>query len=197
MGQLCSLANPSFARVVHHQHQRLTMSHSLWTSASDSCLQFIRFSIHCSSVDLVAGSVCTGATSAGTRPTSSIFVSILGGCRAVCCVRCSCASSPCWDRVDWRWVEARRRCEAEDSRALVGEGREKAAMGLNDVAVTLRVACCADFGFASSCATVAVGSGSFGADSGRAVGLQAPKEAALWQWRLCSSHYQEGGRLGD
>lgn len=78
-GWRCRPANPSFARVVHQQHQRLTMSHSLWTSASDSCLQFIRFSIHCSSVDLVAGSVCTGATSAGTRPTSSIFVSILGG----------------------------------------------------------------------------------------------------------------------
>lgn len=55
----------------------LTMSHSLWTSASDSCLQFIRFSIHCSSVDLVAGSVCTGDTSAGTLPTSSIFVSMV------------------------------------------------------------------------------------------------------------------------
>lgn len=65
------LASPSL------QHRMLTMSHSLWTSASDSCLQFIRFSIHCSSVDLVAGSVCTGDTSAGTLPTSSIFVSMV------------------------------------------------------------------------------------------------------------------------
>lgn len=57
--------------------QRRTFSHSLWTSTSASCLQFIKLSIHPSSVGMVAGSRLAGASSAGTRPTSSMFVSIL------------------------------------------------------------------------------------------------------------------------
>jgi hypothetical protein len=85
---------------------------------------------------------------------------------------------------------------------LVGEGREKAAMGLNDVAVTLRVACSADFGFASSCATVAVGSGSFGADSGRAVGLRRQRRRLYGSGgRAAATMRREGdweiGRLGE
>lgn len=70
--------------------------------------------------------------------------------------------SPCSDRVDWRWLEARRRLEAEGSRALVGEGSEQAEMGLNDVAVTLRVACRLWVRELCDSWQLAVGSGSFG-----------------------------------
>jgi hypothetical protein len=53
-----------------------TFSHSLWTSTSASCLQFIRLSIHPSRVGMVAGSAFD-VSSAGARPTSSMFVSML------------------------------------------------------------------------------------------------------------------------
>ena len=56
---------------------RLTFSQSLWTSISESCLQAIKPSIHPSSVPVVVGSSATGEMSLGTRPTSSIAVSIL------------------------------------------------------------------------------------------------------------------------
>lgn len=57
-----------------------TLSHSLWTSVSANCLHCIKFSIHPSSVGMVAGSsgtedICPGS---GNFPTSSIFVSITG-----------------------------------------------------------------------------------------------------------------------
>lgn len=59
-----------------HHHSRLTFSQSLWTSTSASCLHFIKLSIQPSSVGIDAGSVCTGDTSAGARPTSSMLVSM-------------------------------------------------------------------------------------------------------------------------
>ncbi len=59
------------------QEPRRTFSHSLWTSASASCLHCIRLSIQPSRVGTVAGSMLTGASSVGTRPTSSMFVSML------------------------------------------------------------------------------------------------------------------------
>lgn len=56
----------------------LTFSQSLCTSASASCLQVIRLSIHPSRVGMVVGSVVgAGARSVGTRPTSSMLVSML------------------------------------------------------------------------------------------------------------------------
>lgn len=54
----------------------LTLSQSLCTSASASCLQLIKLSIHPSSVGMVAGSLMTGDTSVGGLPTSSILVSM-------------------------------------------------------------------------------------------------------------------------
>lgn len=66
----------------------LTFSQSLCTSVSLSCLQFMRLSIQPSRVGTDAGSVCTGDTSAGALPTSSILVSMMlqgFGCRAACC----------------------------------------------------------------------------------------------------------------
>lgn len=54
-----------------------TFSHSLCTSASASCLHVIKLSIQPSSVEMVAGSATVGgASSVGTRPTSSILVSM-------------------------------------------------------------------------------------------------------------------------
>lgn len=55
----------------------LTLSQSLWTSASASCLQFIKLSIQPSSVGIEAGSFWTGDTSAGALPTSSMLVSMM------------------------------------------------------------------------------------------------------------------------
>lgn len=56
----------------------LTFSHSLWTSDSASCLQVIKLSIQPSSVGMVVGSRGGAAgKSAGTRPTSSMFVSMV------------------------------------------------------------------------------------------------------------------------
>jgi hypothetical protein len=55
----------------------LTLSQRRWTSLSASCLQDIRLSIQPSRVGTVAGSVCTGDTSAGALPASSILVSML------------------------------------------------------------------------------------------------------------------------
>lgn len=66
--------------------RRRTFSHSLCTSASASCLQFIRLSIQPSSVGMVVGSRAGWAdSSVGTRPTSSMFVSMArmaDGCSA-------------------------------------------------------------------------------------------------------------------
>lgn len=58
--------------------KKRTFSHSLWTSTSASCLQVIRLSIQPSRVGMVAGSALDDIGSAGARPTSSMFVSILG-----------------------------------------------------------------------------------------------------------------------
>lgn len=56
----------------------LTFSHNLCTSDSASCLQLIKLSIHRSMLGIVVGSVGgAGARSVGTRPTSSMFVSML------------------------------------------------------------------------------------------------------------------------
>lgn len=67
-----------------HQNKRfqlkgkLTFSHSLCTSDSASCLQVIKASIQPSKVGIVVGSRGGAAgRSVGTRPTSSMFVSIL------------------------------------------------------------------------------------------------------------------------
>lgn len=56
-----------------------TFSHNLWTSDSANCLQLIKLSIQPSSVGMVAGSKLDEVSSAGTRPTSSIFVSMVVG----------------------------------------------------------------------------------------------------------------------
>lgn len=59
---------------------RLTLSQSLWTSDSASCLQDIKLSIQPSRVGMVVGSrLRTGEASAGARPTSSILVSMALG----------------------------------------------------------------------------------------------------------------------
>lgn len=56
----------------------LTFSHSLCTSDSASCLHDMRLSIQPSTLGMVVGSVGgAGARSVGTRPTSSMFVSML------------------------------------------------------------------------------------------------------------------------
>jgi hypothetical protein len=57
--------------------ERRTFSHSLWTSVSASCLHCIKLSIQPSRVGIVAGSRLAEVSSVGTRPTSSMFVSIL------------------------------------------------------------------------------------------------------------------------
>lgn len=55
-----------------------TLSQSLWTSCSASCLHVIKFSIHPSRIGIDAGSVVgDNLVGEGTRPTSSIFVSIV------------------------------------------------------------------------------------------------------------------------
>ncbi len=59
----------------HHLGER-TLSQSLWTSTSASCLQVIKLSIQPSSVGMVAGSAWTGDRSAGALPTSSMLVSM-------------------------------------------------------------------------------------------------------------------------
>lgn len=65
-------------RVVRLDVVHLTFSQSLCTSDSASCLQVIKLSIQPSSVGMVVGSVGgAGAISVGTRPTSSILVSML------------------------------------------------------------------------------------------------------------------------
>jgi len=59
------------------ERDKLAFSQSRMTSCSASCLQFIKLSIQPSSVGIVAGSwVGADGRSAGTRPTSSIFVSM-------------------------------------------------------------------------------------------------------------------------
>lgn len=90
----------------------LTLSQSLWTSASANCLQLIKLSIQPSSVGMVAGSLGTGDTSAGALPTSSIFVSMM---------------------LQWRLCSKRRvsrvvRCEGREEmtlRSRLGPGRDR------------------------------------------------------------------------
>ena len=69
--------------IMHLETLRRTLSHSLCTSFSASCLQFIKLSIHPSSVGMDAGSVAGESLwGSGNLPMStSIFESILASVR--------------------------------------------------------------------------------------------------------------------